>query len=748
MVNSLGQWVGRRVRGDVAPRDALQRVEERLRTVVEGADGVIYIAEFGRDGRWIFVSPRIERILGFTADEWTADPTLWEQRLHPDDHDAVLAEELRLTAGAPGELQVFEYRMLTRSGETRWIRDAATIVATESGELVWSGVLNDVTERRIVQEELRDSEERLRSVIETASDAFVSVDAAGLIVEWNRKAEELFGWTRAEAIGLELSETIVPDRYRPSHRRGFEHFLRTGFGPVLGRTVELSAAARGGREFPVELSIWSSPVRGETRLNAFIRDITERKALEAVTHQAFHDALTDLPNRVLFTDRVEQALRRLADPRRSVAVLVVDLDDFKAVNDSLGHGAGDRLLVDVAARLRASLRPADTLARLAGDEFAILLDHIDRPQDAVSVARRIGERLAAPVEIDGVEIFPRASVGIAIGRGAGTSSDQLIRDADVALYAAKSGGKGGFEVFEPDMRSALLGKLELKTDLAQAIERDELRVVYQPCVRLDDLAIVGAEALVRWEHRERGLLTPEHFVTLAEETGLIVPVGRWVLRQACEQAAGWFARWPGAGHVTLRVNLSARQLVDPRIVDDVAGALADTGLAAELLVLEITESCLVDEREPTLARLAELRRLGVRFALDDFGTGYSSLSYLELLPIDIVKVDKSFVSALGQGGEAAMARAIVQLAHNLGMETIAEGVERPGQILALRALGCGYAQGYHIAPPASADELEGMLRDQALAGGRQAASMAAGSSSVTTMWRSGNARQRSSRPRP
>jgi diguanylate cyclase (GGDEF)-like protein/PAS domain S-box-containing protein len=641
------------------------------------------------------------------------DPTLWARQLHPDDREAVVAEEERLTKLSPGRMHASEYRLVTRSGQIRWIRDAATIVASDDGTLVWSGVLTDVTEQRLTREELQASEERFRIVIETASDAFVGMDARGVIVEWNHKAEELFGWRRKEALGRPLAETIVPERYRAAHSRGVERFLSTGYGPRLDRTLELSALCRDGREFPVELTVWSSPVGEEQRVSAFVRDVTERKALEAVTHRAFHDPLTDLPNRLLFTDRVEHALSRLARPTLgSIAVLVLDLDDFKTVNDSLGHVAGDRLLIDVAARLRSCLRPADTLARLSGDEFAILLEDLGAISGATAVAERIKRVFETPIEIDSVEVFARASIGIALGRGT-PSPEELIGDADGALYAAKSRGKGRYEVFEPSMREVVASRRRLKDDLRRALERGEFRVLYQPSVRLADSAIVGAEALIRWHHRERGVVQPLEFIPLAEEMGLIVPIGRWVLRHACEQAAEWRKKWTGREPVTLRVNVSSRQLQDPLFVQDVAAIVSDTACPPERLVLEITERCLVEDPEHVLGRLAELKGLGIRLALDGFGTGFSSLAHVQRLPIDILKVDRSFVSGLDRSGaESTMARAIVQLAHTLGLEPIAEGVERAEQIPPLLELECEYAQGYFFSPPVPAVELEGLLRRQ------------------------------------
>jgi PAS domain S-box-containing protein len=377
--------------------DQLRRSDERLNTIVTGAPGIIYISELGPDGRWTYVSPQIEEILGYSVSEWVSDPGLWARHLHPDDRERVLAEEQDIQSYTPGQVYESEYRLLTRSGESRWVRDAAAIVATENGELVWSGVLTDITERRAIEEALRASEERFRAVIETASDAFVSVDTEGRIVEWNRKAEDTFGWTRDEAIGLPLVTTVVPEGSRDAHVRGFARFVRTGGGPIVSRTLEVNAMRRDGVEFPVELSVWMTLSQGTQRVNAFVRDTSDRKALEQVTHQAFHDPLTDLANRALFTERVAAALVRRGDSStETVAVLLLDLDDFKTVNDSLGHAAGDELLIAVAARLRSCVRPGDTLARLAGDEFAILLDDLDDERAAVAVAKRVGARLEAP----------------------------------------------------------------------------------------------------------------------------------------------------------------------------------------------------------------------------------------------------------------------------------------------------------------------------------------------------------------
>jgi diguanylate cyclase (GGDEF)-like protein/PAS domain S-box-containing protein len=691
--------------------DRLLRSEDRLNTIVTGSRGIIYISELGPEGRWTYVSPQVEEILGFTAAEWISDPALWARQLHPDDKQRVLAEEADVASYTPGQVYESEYRLLTRDGESRWLRDAAAIVATDDGALVWSGVLTDVTERRTIEEALRASEERFRAVIETASDAFVSVDTNGIIVEWNRKAEETFGWTQEEAIGVPLVATVVPEGSREAHLRGFERFVRTGGSAVVNRTLEVNAMRRDGVEFPVELSVWMTLSHGTQRVNAFVRDISERRTLEAVTHQAFHDPLTDLANRALFTDRVAAALARRPDTSSAtVAVLLLDLDDFKTVNDSLGHAAGDELLIAVAARLRSCVRPGDTLARLAGDEFAILLDDLDDESAAVAVAKRVGKRLEAPFEIEAMEIAVRASIGISLGQSPDARPDDLMRDADVAMYEAKARGKGGYSVFEPHMRHAVVKRMELKADLRHALERGELHVLYQPYVNLEDESIVGAEALLRWDHPERGVIPPLDFIPLAEEMGLIVPIGRWVLGEASAQAVEWARRWPRLGSLTLSVNISARQLQDRGFVGEVAEIVAEQGLPAERVVLELTESSLVEDPDQAVRRLRALRELGIRLAIDDFGTGYSSLGYLQRYPIEILKVHRTFVAELGRHPEKpALATAILQLAHHLGMQTVAEGVEELVHVDALRALGCRFAQGFYFSKPLTAEEFAEVL---------------------------------------
>jgi diguanylate cyclase (GGDEF)-like protein len=440
----------------------------------------------------------------------------------------------------------------------------------------------------------------------------------------------------------------------------------------------------------------------------------ERKALRqaqlsesTIKHQALHDALTELPNRRLFTERVEQASQVETAAGQGPAVLFVDLDDFKRVNDSLGHAAGDELLVAVAERVRARLREPDTAARLGGDEFAVLLDR-GGAEAATLVARRLIAALAEPFVVAGTQVQVQASIGIAVAGDHSRGAAELLCNADMAMYAAKQQGKGRFALFEPGMDAPVRGRLELEADLRRALELDQFTLVYQPVVELTSGRIVAAEALLRWQHPRLGLVPPAHFIPVAEETGLIVPIGQAVLERACAQAQAWIAAGAADASFTISVNLSSRQLRHADLVDDVASALAAANLDPARLVLEITEGAVLEDTDQVLATLTALRALGLRLALDDFGTGYSSLRHLHRLPVDQIKIDRSFVNPSADG-RADMVAAILQLSHTLQLETVAEGIEALEQAERLRALGCQLGQGYYFARPLQPASFEELL---------------------------------------
>ena len=549
--------------------------------------------------------------------------------------------------------------------------------------------------------ELVGQEQWFRTLMQNLSDVVTVVDEDGRVTyatpssahHFGRRPEDLVGrgllewWTPLDA--ARLAPLLAELRVRPGTTRVFDG--------------EVSHA--DGRAVPVEATVTS--LGAEQAVRGFVlnvRDVTERRGLEReLAHQAFHDALTGLANRALFADRVGRALARRSRSGRGVAVLFLDLDGFKAVNDTLGHAAGDRLLQEVAQRLRDCVRPADTVARLGGDEFAVLLEDLPAADDGSDVAVRIADALQVPVDLGGREVQVGSSCGIAVHAGA-ESAEELLRNADLAMYRAKAGRTGGYAVFRPEMHADLVTRLQLEQDLRRALDRDELELWYQPTVSLTDSTWVGCEALVRWQHPTRGLVSPAEFVTVAEETGLIVELGRWVLHEACRQAAEWRRTRPDVLELGIAVNVSPHQLNAPGLLETVDAALEASGLPAHLLTVELTESVLLEHTAQMRDLLAALKARGVRLAIDDFGTGYSSLSYLHRFPVDVLKVDRSFVSGMVAGSdEEELTRTIVRLGHSLGLTVIAEGIEQDAELEALQGMGCDLGQGYLFSRPVPAE---------------------------------------------
>jgi diguanylate cyclase (GGDEF)-like protein len=461
----------------------------------------------------------------------------------------------------------------------------------------------------------------------------------------------------------------------------------------------------GDRSVPAEARDALDALRSQVAL------ALDRAALTAeLTSRASVDPLTGLANRALFSQRLREALAGPAAPGATPAVLLLDLDDFKTINDSLGHSHGDEVLIVVAQRLRACLQPDDLAARLGGDEFAVLLPRVADDAEAVAAAERLAASLRSPVTVSGREVLARASVGVRLARGGDEDPERLLRDADMAMYAAKTGGRGAVRVFDTAMHTRAMQRLDFEAALRRAVIRQQFTVRYQPVVELDGGRLAGLEALVRWDHPERGLVMPGEFVGMAEDTGLIVPIGRWVLHAACQAARDWQRRFPLERPPFLSVNLSVRQLQQPDLLEDVAGALDASGLDPAELMLEITESVLATDQEAMLERLRGLRALGVHLAIDDFGTGYSSLAYLRHLPVDTLKLAKPFVDGLLRGAEeAVLTNAILRIADLLKLQVIAEGIEQQAQALELERLGCRFGQGFHFARPLDQFAVEALL---------------------------------------
>ena len=575
----------------------------------------------------------------------------------------------------------------------------AAVVTTLVLARQWVAVRENV--RLTGQAAARESEARFRALVQHASDMLLIVDADFSVRYASPAALEALGGTAESVVGERLLQLVHPADVADAIRL-LGHAVTRGRESVRGEWRFRTLDGRSVLSEHVATNLLDEPTVEGIVLNS--RDVSERAELERqLTHQAFHDPLTHLANRTLFLDRLDHAMRRAARSPGGVALLFLDLDDFKRVNDSLGHAVGDQLLVQTSARIAAELRDGDTLARLGGDEFAILLEDVTDAGLATSVAERVVHALRAPFTVGAKEIYVGVSIGIASSHDAENPSD-LMRNADLAMYIAKTRGKGGCAVFEPYMHEDVVARLDIEAELRRAIEAEELTLVFQPVVELGQRQLVGVEALVRWTHPTRGVIPPSTFIPIAEEAGLVVPIGRWVLREACRQARRWLDETGQRIHVG--VNVSARHVRDPALLDDVQDALTEAGIAPDQLLLELTESVLMRDSDDAEPVLQSLKSLGVTLALDDFGTGYSSLSYLQRFPIDLLKIDRSFVAPMAAASyDPRLVRAIIVLGESLGMRIVAEGIETPRQLEALRALGCSMGQGYLFARPMTSDQL-------------------------------------------
>jgi diguanylate cyclase (GGDEF)-like protein/PAS domain S-box-containing protein len=716
--------------------------------LLERIPAIVYVADMGASARWYYVSPQIEQVLGYTPEEWCADPGLWAARVHPEDRDLVLANE-EACRDAPTDSAAAEYRMLHRTGRVVWIRDDARLL-TADGTLRWHGVLSDVSDRKQAELELERRAAQQAAVARFGEHALEGADTSDLMQEAVELAVQLLDVELAGVLQLIAEQGCF--------------ILRSALGwpqRAIGEQIALAGAkSQAGfsilTESPVVVSDWSTEVRFEcnpvlasrgmrsgasvviegrsgpfgvlsvhsTRAQDYtsgdvdflqslanvLADALERQSTEDdIRHRALHDPLTGLPNRVLFGDRLDQALERLRRRPSLAAILFLDLDQFKLVNDSLGHQLGDELLAGVALRLTQAVRAIDTVARFGGDEFGILLEDVAGEYDAIATAERIAALFAKPFVIDGREHFITASIGIVFAQG-GEHSGGLTRDADAAMYRAKERGRARYEVFDAEMRERAITRLRVESDLRHALGRAELRLDYQPIVSLSTEAPVAVEALLRWEHPQRGLVSPYEFISVAEENGLIEPIGDWVLDSACRQAAAWYKQQPDAAPLAISVNISGKQLGGQRLPQVVSRVLAETRLDPDCLHLEITESVMVGDAETLTETLQALKRIGVRLHLDDFGTGYSSFGYLTRLPLDALKIDRSYIDGLGSDARAsAIAGAIIAMSNALSLEVIAEGVETEAHAAELRRLGCRLAQGFYFARPMPADAITAML---------------------------------------
>jgi diguanylate cyclase (GGDEF)-like protein/PAS domain S-box-containing protein len=651
-------------------------------------EGVLESAPVGlaacdRDLRWVAWNAAMEALTGLAAGDVLGEPAIGVA-------SALAGPAPHSTLQAVIDGAVMDVGDVATAG-----RDARRIAVRWSPQRAPGGevagavaVAHDVTELRRAEEQAM----RLAAIPRESPGPVLECDRDGNVVYANPATRHILA-----EIGATLEQGFLPRNHHHLVAAALAH------GQPM-RTVEVEVDDR--------VFSWTyhpHPDMGVVHL--FADDITARRAVEdQLRHDALHDMLTGLPNRHLFMERLARAV--LQEKRRDgylFAVLFLDLDRFKVVNDSLGHAVGDELLVAVAGRLRNALRETDTVSRFGGDEFAVLLDDIGAVEDAVRTADRIQASLTAPVSLSGYEVFTSASIGIALSSTAYGRPDHLLRNADMAMYRAKAAGTGRHELFDRAMHAVALTRLQMETDLRKGLERGEFSLHYQPIVSLRTGRIAGTEALLRWNHPERGWISPLDFVPIAEDTGLILQVGRRVIAEACRQLREWQARTAAAEGLSVSVNLSVRQFSQADLVEQVRDAIARSGIAPGLLRLEVTESVVVENVDAAAATLGRLRGLGARVFLDDFGTGYSSLSSLHRLPIDALKVDRSFVTRIGDGGGERMVRTVATIARNLDLAVIVEGIETEEQLRLVRSLGCEYAQGFFFSPPLEPDALLALL---------------------------------------
>jgi diguanylate cyclase (GGDEF)-like protein/PAS domain S-box-containing protein len=670
--------------------------ERRFRALAQHGSDAFFT--FDDDLRVTSMSDAAEAVLGCSPERAMATPA-FTNVLAGDRH--LVAAALDRLRQAPGGTERLRLRVRDGTGDQRWNDACITNLLDHPDVGEWVCNFWDVTAVVRAEEENR----RLLEIFDLTDDSVLLLDADGNLMYLNAAGCRFFGIDQ-----VRLARLIGrPWPLQPDRNSAMTAALDTDrFESWSG---EVTAQGASGPT-PASLQVLAHR-DADDRIDyysAVLRDITDRKQLEAtLERQATHDPLTGLPNRALLFQRIAGAVEglRAAGSSHQVGLLFIDLDHFKAINDSLGHALGDRLLRSIGERIRTAVRPGDTVARFGGDEFVVLCQRLEDPQDAVVIAHRVESTLQAPFQVDGHEIRARVSIGIAFADPSDADPVAVLRDADTAMYQAKSDGRGRWVMFDEGLREQAVERERLETALRLTRHGEDLVVHYQPVVDLGTGRVVSAEALVRWQRDDR-TTPPDEFIPVAEESGLIVPIGAWVLRTACEQMAGWQAA--GVGDIGLAVNVSARQLLHPGFVAGVAEVLRETGLRPSTLCLELTETVLLDDVDVSRDRLAQLRDLGLRIAVDDFGTGYSSLTYLHRLPLDVVKLDRSFVEGVGTDpGDTAIVTAVVDLARTMGLDAVAEGIESELQLAHLRGIGCRFGQGYLLARPMPAEEFGRLL---------------------------------------
>ncbi|HUB27138.1 MAG TPA: EAL domain-containing protein [Tepidisphaeraceae bacterium] len=698
---------------------ALVAAQEKYRDIFDNATEGIYQTK--PEGTYLSANPALARILGYeSASELIVAVGDIENQLYVDPgRRRDFIERMR----GRGRVIGFESRVYRKDGSIIWVSENCRCVRDGNGDvLYYEGTCTDITERRAATEALRESEERYALAMRGANDG---------IFDWNLKTAEIYFSERwKQMLGCNSEEMTASPRewFQRVHPEDLGDLQAAIASHWDGSTQHFEIEHRmrhadGGWRWMLSRGIAIRHSNGKaTRMAGSMTDITKRKEAEAqLLQEALRDSLTGLPNRALFMDRLERAVvRGRREGEKRCAVLFLDMDRFKVVNDSLGHQAGDQLLVDFANRLAGCLRPGDTVARLGGDEFTVLLEDVHSESEAMQIADRMLASLKHEFQVSAREVFVTASIGIALsGIGDSSRPQDLLRDADTAMYRAKAAGRNRHQLFDAAMHQRVVKLLDTEHDLRRAIERGEFELHYQPIVRIDTGLITAFESLIRWRRPDVGLVMPGEFISVAEETGLITSIGKWALYEACRQMAAWHNELPKHRDVKIAVNLSAKQFAQPDLCEQIQDALRRSGLAAGALILEITETVVMDNAEQAAAVLRRLKALGARVNIDDFGTGYSSLAYLQKFPVDTMKIDRSFISRLDNGDEnQEIVRTIVTLAHNLNMTVTAEGVETESQMQHLATMACENSQGFLLSKPLSAADARQLLADPAMAIGK------------------------------
>jgi diguanylate cyclase (GGDEF)-like protein/PAS domain S-box-containing protein len=671
------------------------------KAIISNAGVGIYIVQHGK---FVYVSELYQKLTGYSETELIG--TYSFNNIYPDDREMVREEAIKCLKGE--RFEPYEYRFVKKNNEVMWVLETITPIVYKEDRATL-GSFMDITGRKLMEEQLRQSEEKYRTILQTIQEGYFEVDLAGNFTFFNDAMCRLYGYSKEELIGMNYRQYTDKE----TAKKVFQAFNKVYNTGEHSKGFDWQVIRKDGVERYIEASVSLRKDSSDKPIGfrGIIHDITERKQIEQqINYMATHDNLTGLPNRLMFSQLLNQAIRSAQRHNRQLAVFFIDLDRFKTINDSLGHEAGDRMLKEMAKRFKKSLRAVDIVGRLGGDEFVILIEEVDELSQIANVAHKILSAAIKPMVLLGEECRITASIGISMYPGNGTDEHSLMKNADMAMYFAKEEGKNNYQFYSKDIQSQSTERLSIETNIRLALERKEFSLHYQAKVDFKTGLITGVEALLRWNNPYLGSVTPTQFIPVAEETGLIVPIGRWVMKTACAQNVAWQRQ--DLPPVRMAVNLSLRQLMDDNLLRDIKAALEGSGMAPNLLELEITESMIMHNPTRLIAVLNNIKKLDVRIAIDNFGTAYSSLAQIKHFPIDTLKVDRSFIRNLLQDSEnQAITEAIITMGKNLSITVVAEGVETQEQKDFLRDHICDEMQGFYFSKPITPDQFANLLRN-------------------------------------